>query len=318
MHLRRRLWGEGRHRRSCPAPARRARCRPGEEVKPGISPSKARGPRLALHPPVQPGLGGRRRPRGAQARQCHGQGRRLRHAVTPAGQARLSVASRGRRLALGGVTADCAGPGEDPTPSLPGRHDVTQRSPSPLFSSIWVIRPAAQHDDPARNSTARVIGALTGRTRRAQPRGAARPADNQTRSAGPAAAADRGHYVANRDGQDHQPCMGGGVDPGRGISSPHQPGHPGSGRGRPSCTRPRPRSSSLSSPESERPGPEDSQPRLPAEYPRPGNPQATGQRRKPNSALSPIGATYAAQPSISAGLRAFSLTFFVTQRDAIC
>src|SRR5437764_13624688 len=34
-------------------------------------------------------------------------------------------------------------------------------------------------------------------------------------------------------------------------------------------------------PESERPGPEDSQPRLPAEYPRPGNPQATGQRRKP-------------------------------------
>src|SRR5438874_10965883 len=34
-------------------------------------------------------------------------------------------------------------------------------------------------------------------------------------------------------------------------------------------------------PESERPGPEDSQPRLAAEYPRPGNPQATGHRRKP-------------------------------------
>src|SRR6266699_575412 len=57
-------------------------------------------------------------------------------------------------------------------------------------------------------------------------------------------------------------------------------------------------------PESERPGPEDSQPRLPAEYPRPGNPQAAGQRRKPNTALSPIGATYAAQPSISAATSA--------------
>lgn len=54
MHLRRRLRGRG-HRRSCPAPARRARCRPGEEVNRASHPPK-RGPRLALHPrPARPG-----------------------------------------------------------------------------------------------------------------------------------------------------------------------------------------------------------------------------------------------------------------------
>src|SRR5262245_7229832 len=60
---------------------------------------------------------------------------------------------------------------------------------------IW---PAAQHDDPARNGTARVIGALTGRTGRAQPQGApGRPTTrhgrwDQRHRRG------RGHYVANR------------------------------------------------------------------------------------------------------------------------
>jgi hypothetical protein len=103
------------------------------------------------------GKRGRRRQRGDGAhralnQESHRDGQ-LRHAVTPPGQARLSVASRGRRLALGGVTADCAGPGEDPAPSLPGRHDVTQHSPSPFFSSIWMIWPAAQHD--VRPGTAR-------------------------------------------------------------------------------------------------------------------------------------------------------------------
>src|SRR2546429_2117644 len=78
---------------------------------------------------------------------------------------------------------------------------------------MWMIWPAAQHGDPARNSVARVTGALTGRAGRARPRGAARPAGNQTPPAGPAAAAVRGHHVANRDGQDHQPCTGGGVHP---------------------------------------------------------------------------------------------------------
>ena len=167
-------------------------------------------PRLALH--LRPARPGRPpRARNAHARQCHGQGRRLRHAVSPSGQARLSVASRGRRLALGGVTADCVGRGEDPTPSLPGRHDVTQRHPSPLFSSRWMIWPAARHDDPARMSTARVIGALTGRTG-GHSHGAL-PWHSHGALPGPPTtghgrrdqrvAAGRGHYVANRDGQDH-------------------------------------------------------------------------------------------------------------------
>jgi len=94
-----------------------------------------------------------------------------------------------------------------------------------------------------------------------------------------------------------------------------QPGHPGSGRGRPSCTRPRPRSSSLMSRSLNAQAR-----RIPSPAPRristAGNPQATGQRRKPNTALSPIGATYAAQPSISAATSAELDSALVTEREA--
>src|SRR2546423_10976720 len=76
---------------------------------------------------------------------------------------------------------------------------------------IWL---AAQHDDPARNRTARVIGALTGRTGRAQPRGAARPAGKQTRSAGTSGSGGaQGTIWANGGRPDHKTCMGGSGGP---------------------------------------------------------------------------------------------------------
>ena len=110
--------GEGRHRRSCPAPARRARCRPGEEVN------------RASHPPKRAAHGSRYTRPSSQARAAAAGPRCASKAVSRAGPtaparrgaARTDSPERcepGRRLAPGGVTADCAGPGEGPTRPCP-------------------------------------------------------------------------------------------------------------------------------------------------------------------------------------------------------
>src|ERR1700739_209881 len=74
---------------------------------------------------------------------------------------------------------------------------------------IW---PTAQHNDPARNSTARVIGALTGRTGRAQP--GARPGRPTTRHGRRTSGSGRPRTLFGQPGRSAPPTfMGGGMDP---------------------------------------------------------------------------------------------------------